>query len=197
MKTELSKITRLLITDLMGEPYKLDPVTVVLEDFSPSKGRIIIECYGKSWSAGWGAMSGRTVAQFVSDCGADYIISSLCRVSQQRFSPTEAVKLARKVVCDRRRGRGLYWEYGAPLEREEARELYDDAKDLQGIESPSMAFLFDSLLTRIFGPEWWHSLDQADEPNPSYLYLQRVVLAVQQGLRMAGLAVRKGEVAHG
>lgn len=197
MKTELSQIARLLITDLMGEPYKLDPVTVVLEDFSPGKGRIIIECYGKSWSAGWGAMSGRTVAQFVSDCGADYIISSLCRVSQQRFSPTEAVKLARKVICDRRRGRGLYWEYGAPLEREEARELYDDAKELQGIESPSMAFLFDSLLTRIFGPEWWHSLDQADEPNPSYLYLQRVVLAVQEGLRVAGLAVRKGEVAHG
>lgn len=191
MKIEQTQITKLLLSDLMGEPYWLDPVTVILEDFEPGKGRIIIECYGKSWSAGWGAMSGRTVAQFVSDCGDEYVIGSLTRVSRQRFSSSEAVKLARKVICDRRRKRGLYWEYGEELEREEARQLYDQADELCGMDSVNHGMLYDSLLSKVFGPEWWHFVDSATEPNPDYLYLQRIVLAVQAGLRQAGLATVK------
>lgn len=194
MKTETTQITKLLISDLMGEPFKLDPVTVILEDFEPGRGRIIIECYGTSWASSWSAMSGRTVAQFVSDCGADYVIDSLTSVSRLRFSPVEAVKLARRAVCDRRRRRGLYWEHGDALERDEARALYDQASELRHMENINDGAHHERLLTKLFGPEWWHALDgEAVEPNPSYLYLQRVVQAVQAGLLQAGLA--KGKVA--
>lgn len=194
MKIEQAQITKLLLSDLMGEPYKLDPVTVILEDFEPGKGRIIIECYGKSWSAGWSAMSGRTVAQFVSDCGDEYIIGCMTSVSRQMFSPKELVKLARMAIIDRRRRRGLYWEYGEALERDEARALYDQAEELRYMENINDGRAHNEMLTSLFGPEWWHMVDgEAVEPNPSYLYLQRIVLAVQAGLVQAGLA--QGKVA--
>lgn len=54
----------MLIKDYSG----LDPVSVFLEDFESGKGKITIECYGKYWSAYWGAMGERTISEFFSSC---------------------------------------------------------------------------------------------------------------------------------
>jgi hypothetical protein len=53
MKIETSKVTKIRITDLIDSEFKLDPITVILEDLGPSKGKILIECYGQSWAAYW------------------------------------------------------------------------------------------------------------------------------------------------
>lgn len=58
---------------------KLDPVTVVLQDIAPGHGRLIVECWGEAWSAYWGGMGASTLAEFVRDCGTDYIVSKMCR----------------------------------------------------------------------------------------------------------------------
>jgi hypothetical protein len=59
----------------------LDPITVYFEDYGPSEGRVTIVCYGDAWTAAWGAMSGRTVRQFVADSDAYYLTSSLLQLS--------------------------------------------------------------------------------------------------------------------
>ena len=47
MKLETSTVTKLQLTELNN----LDPISVILENYEPGKGKIIIECCGKSWSS--------------------------------------------------------------------------------------------------------------------------------------------------
>ncbi len=185
MKIETTQVTKLLISDLMAEPQKLDPVTVILEDHAPGKGRIIIECYGKSWSSYWGAMGKETIAQFFATCSADYLIGNLDpQLQSGRFSGEALVELARKTIISRRadwRGRDRSFTY---LEKEECRRLYDKADELRGHDSIDQAITWDfELLQEVFDTtEPWHFVADATEPNPDYLYLERIVGAVQQAL---------------
>lgn len=197
MNIEITTVKKLLISDLMGEPYKIDPVSVILEDYEPGRGRIIIECAGESWSSWWGAMSGRTVAQFFCDCSDDYIIGCIAsQVRDRRFSGAALYALGKRSVIARRRGEGDYWEYGDRLEKWEAAELWSELDELQSIDGDQACWRHSDLLTRLFGDEWWHMASSATEPNPAYNYLLRLVAAVQAGLLEGGLArPKKGKEA--
>lgn len=185
MKVESTQVTKLLISDLMGEPHKLDPVSVIIEDHAPGKGRIIIECYGKSWSAYWGAMSGRPLAEFFCNCSADYLIGSLAGSLQaKRFSPAALKVMAKKSIIDRRRCSPGYWEYGDMLDKDDAAALWREVdEEIDLIDSDTACWQHTELLSKLFGEEWWHRASEALEPNPDYLYLARIVGAVQQALR--------------
>ena len=56
---------------------KLDPIRVITEDYGPGVGRIIITCYDRAWVGYWGTMSGKSISQFFTSCGADYLLSNL------------------------------------------------------------------------------------------------------------------------
>jgi hypothetical protein len=185
MKIDTTQVTKILISDLMAEPHKLDPVTVILEDHAPGKGRVIIECYGKSWSSYWGAMSGLTVAAFFLHCSADYLIGSLAgSLRAKRFSPAALKVMAKKSIIDRRRCSPGYWEYGDMLDKEDAAQLWREVdEEIDLIDSDTACWQHTGLLCKLFGEEWWHRASEALEPNPDYLYLERIVGAVQQALR--------------
>lgn len=187
MKIEQTQITKLLLSELMGEPHMLDPVTVILEDLEPRRGKIIIECYGKSWSAYWGGMGDRSIAQFFADCSTGYLIGNLDpQLRSWSFNGKALVDKVKKAVISARRGRDFT--------ADEAREYFDEADQLKDASSIDyLAGAHYELMQAVFGDEWWHEADRSDKPNPDYLYLQRIVLAVQAGLRKAGLA--QGEVA--
>lgn len=68
---------------ISGVP-SLDPITVVLQDFGKERGQLIIECFGCAWSAYWGAMGERTLAEFVSTCSTEYIANKLWDCNQRR-----------------------------------------------------------------------------------------------------------------
>ncbi|MDU9408260.1 hypothetical protein RTH74_11685 [Pseudomonas sp. zfem001] len=201
MKTETTQITKLLISDLMGEPHKLDPVTVILEDighrviptasgsYTSRQGKIIVECYGKSWSAYWGGMGDRTVAQFFSDEHCGYLIGSLApSLGVNRFSGGALVTMAKRVVLDCRRGRTAN-HHPYSMDKEDARKLFDRIEDeLRNVEREDHCWNHSDLLAELFSDEWWHAASEATEPSPEYQYLQRIVQAVQAGLRQAGLA---------
>lgn len=194
LKVERSTVTKLVIT---GAP-RLDPITVFLEDFGrrdcptesnpnyqTAQGKITINCWGNSWNAYWGGMGPRTVAEFVADCGWDYVLNCLDRgISSTRFSGAALEKFARQCVLERRRGRNSAdWELGH-LDKGEARELYDQVEELRHIENPNECWHHSKLLTELFGEEWHYPLDgKAVEENHEFTYLRRVVEAVQQALR--------------
>jgi hypothetical protein len=73
-------ITEKLVTmiDIEGAD-RLDPISVVLENFEPGKGRVTIRCYAQSWAlnAYWGAMSGKSVEEFIMDCHPEYVMGCL------------------------------------------------------------------------------------------------------------------------
>jgi hypothetical protein len=74
MKVEaINNLTALKISDL----DRLDPITVIFQNFGPGEGRIFIQCYDKVWSSYWGSMSGKTVQEFVAGSGVDYIVNNL------------------------------------------------------------------------------------------------------------------------
>lgn len=74
---------------------RLDPVHVYVEDYEPGRGRITIACYGKAWAfvAFWGAMSGRSIIEFFTDCDAGYLFGRL--VSGKRLRKSDEVYLLR------------------------------------------------------------------------------------------------------
>jgi len=61
---------------------KLDPITVVLQDTGPNRGRVIIECYGSAWAAGWGAMGG-TIRDFMLSINSGYLATKLRPIDRQ------------------------------------------------------------------------------------------------------------------
>lgn len=65
-----------------------------MQDIEPGKGRLIIECFGAAWSAYWGAMGSRTLAELVRMADADYIANGL---TDGRVKAREAAYLMRIV----------------------------------------------------------------------------------------------------
>jgi hypothetical protein len=62
----------------------IDPVTVFLEDFAPSQGRVTLVCWGYAWSARFGAMGNTgdrpsTIEDFLMSCDAPYLAGKLQR----------------------------------------------------------------------------------------------------------------------
>lgn len=186
MKIEKSTVTKLTIT---GAPA-LDPITVILEDIEPRRGKIIIECYGKSWSSYWGGMGERTIAQFFCSCDEHYIAKNLDQGIHASVVDADSIKDgALRHVIFLRRGR-MIGSFGNPdrkhrvgrdeITKDEARDLWDevDCADFgdDGFRQPE-------LMQKVFGDEWWYRLPE--KPNPDYQYLCRIINAVQQALQPA------------
>lgn len=178
IQVERSTVMKLVIT---GVP-NLEPITVFLEDLAPCKGKITVSCWGKSWTAYWGGMwDGLSIGQFFCELNTSYIIGYFDQAMSSRQLNGEALanKAQRIVLKERRR-----FYFGS----DEARGLFDEAEDLR--ESSSIEHLHSAhseLMTRLFGDEWWHLTNDTTEPNPDYLSLVRIILAVQQALNQEQL----------
>ena len=181
MKIERSQVTKLVIT---GAPA-LDPITVFAEDIGPRQGKIVIECYGRSWSAYWGGMGDQTIIEFFCSCDVGYIAN---KMTDERPSITDAeaiadgarrqiIKLRRGQVMRRFDGSGTYRFGRDEIRSEAARELWEE---VDGAYFGADGWGASDLMQRIFGDEWWYSLP--DKPNPNYEYLCRIIRAVQAAL---------------
>ena len=115
MNIEQSKITKLKLVDL----DRLDPITVFIEDIEIGKGKITIECYGKSWSYYWGGMSGKTVLGFFSTTGIDYL--SNCLWDHSKDQCEDDYDGIQKLVKDR----VLDYRKDYRITKESARAMYD------------------------------------------------------------------------
>lgn len=75
----------------------LDPITVVCLDYDRAGvGKIIIECFGEAWSAGWDAMGkNRTVRQFVASVEDEYLVRCLSKNGH----PEYRMRIARAVIA--------------------------------------------------------------------------------------------------
>ena len=175
MKIEKSAVTKMLITEV----DRLDPITIYAENYVLGKGKITIECYGKSWSSYWGAMGemgDRTIEKFFSGCDPHYIAGNLSRIPSE-ITNGEIIRDAafREIISMRRK---------RDLNQDSARELWDKVD--------SASFSDDgwhplNLMQEIFGDEWWYRLPT--KPNPDYQYLCRIIVAVQEAFRLDALPI--------
>jgi len=176
MRVELSTVKKLKLTELHSpSKFRLDPVTVILEDFGPGRGKIIIECFGESWSSFWPAMGQRDIATFFCRCDEHYIAKNLSGVRSDIPDYEALASKARKEVVSLRRD--------GDLEKCEARDLFDRCHKLEEVET--QAQIDGILMQEVFGDGWWYCIP--DKPNPDYQYLCRIIKAVQAGIKESGL----------
>ncbi len=175
MEIEQSTITKLKLTKLEN----LDPVTVYIDDIEPGKGKITIECYGKSWSTCWGGMSGQTIAEFLASSGVDYVANCLWDHSQPQteLNYYGMQKIVREKVLDSRRD--------GCMDKDFAREMYD----IENWENYAPEHTYDTWHCPEFSDKSEFEdlcLDEIDIPEKlthNYDYLNRIVLAVQESLQ--------------
>lgn len=87
MRIAQSTATRIELTEVP----RLDPIRIYLEDYEPGRGRITISCYDAAWVGYWGAMGGRTIAQFFISCDAEYLAGNLgCAATLNRAAHNRA-----------------------------------------------------------------------------------------------------------
>ena len=80
MMVEHEAVEAFRITQLLD----LDPVAVVLTDYSRGSGRVTIECYGAAWSTYFGAMGDKTLREFLPSCSEDYLANRLLSPQHKR-----------------------------------------------------------------------------------------------------------------
>ena len=165
MKVAISRVTKYKIYDIK----RLDPITVFLEDFEKRKGKITIECYGKSWSSYWGGMGDRDIRQFFCSCDNGYLINSLSPGLGRTVTDEDALTShSKKHIIAMRKG--------DKIDEDEARELWDEVDNTLGLTTDD-----HRLLQKVFGDEWWYCMPE--KPNDDYEYLGRIVDAVREGLK--------------
>lgn len=115
MNIQESQIKKIRLTELDA----LDPVTVFIEDHEPGKGEITFKCYGQSWSAYWGGMSGMTVMEFFLSCDDHYLAKNFWDHSKEKteIDDNKLTQIIRKLVLSKRRDKSLDNEF--------AREMFD------------------------------------------------------------------------
>lgn len=165
MKIEVTSVVKLKLTQL----DRLDPIGVVLEDIEPSKGKITIDCYGKAWSAYWGGMGDRSIAQFFVSCDNGYLAGNLSSISNTVDDFDALTDLLRTEICRKRRSH--------ELDSLDAREMFDDAAHVG--DGPNETN--HKLLRNLLGDEYWYSIPT--KQNPDYAYLCRIIDAVRTGLK--------------
>jgi hypothetical protein len=188
MKIEQAKVEKMTITGAKS----LDPITVYAEDIGPRQGKITIECYGKSWSAYWGGCGDKGVAAFFRSCNEDYIANCLDRGIEASIVDADSIKDgALRHVITLRRGQliksfrvpGQLVRHGRDeITSDKARKLWEE---IDYAEFGDDGWREPKLLQKIFGDEWWYRLPA--KPNPDYVYLCRIVRAVQQAFAAASL----------
>jgi hypothetical protein len=72
------------------EAPALDPILVVLQDFGGGVGRLLVECYGDTWSTYWGAMGDRTLEKFIIGCSTAYIVNRMFGQHHKRNKGAES-----------------------------------------------------------------------------------------------------------
>ncbi len=86
----------------------LDPIHVFWVNVELGKGYVTIICYGTAWTAYFGAMSGKTIQEFFSNVGVDYLLPKLGIGPHLKTRKTDDAYLAKiiKAVQDSLRDGG-------------------------------------------------------------------------------------------
>jgi hypothetical protein len=89
MKVTATTVKKLTVTDIKG----LDPISIFLEDIQPGCGKIVIECFGKSWTSRWPAMGKDCdITHFFYDCDRHYLAKNLSPETKQHVYDADAIK---------------------------------------------------------------------------------------------------------
>jgi hypothetical protein len=151
MKLTESEIKKVHISEIEG----CDPVTLLIEDFGPGKGRITIQCWDKAWTSSWGACGEKGVLSFFLSCDKYYLLKNF--VPHERCSEPDVEEQIKEMKREFLRARTE-----TDISKETAKEFWDDKiKGSNGLES----------IERITDIEYWvHEINYDLDLNGLHLY---------------------------
>lgn len=162
MEVKETTVRKILITGVED----LDPVNVYIEEYTPTSGKITIECFSQAWSYFWGSIGEMSIMEFFCSCDNHYLSSKFAPHMKSEIDDYDRLpEYAREHIIERRK----CWEF----EKDTARDLYDKAKYL---EQDNHDLMFE-----IFGEEWWYNVPK--QPNHQYEYLGRILDASKKGVK--------------
>lgn len=85
MRIEEKKVESFVIYDAPA----LDPVLVVLDNMGHGRGKLIVECFGSTWSTYWGAIGDCSLREFIISCSPDYIQNRMWSPEHKRLKRHE------------------------------------------------------------------------------------------------------------
>ncbi|ELC9583472.1 TPA: hypothetical protein NKR04_004500 [Vibrio parahaemolyticus] len=173
MKIETSLVKKIRLTELED----LDPITIYLEDFERSKGKITIDCWGKSWTAFWPAMGEKTIAQFFCGCNSDYLINNL-DPHLKKYEPDYDTfrNEMRQKVCEMRLDNVLSKGLARELFDVEDWEEYVTENPYEPIRNP--CFIYESEFKELD----FDGFDVPERLTTDFLYLRKIIKTVQSAL---------------
>lgn len=173
MQIKRTTVEKIRIEDINAS-HRLDPVEVIIENYGEGAGKIIITCWGESWTGYWGSMGG-TVEEFFQRVSNDYLINKMADYRDELPDPDRDPEfLMAEIIRQRKAG---------TLEKAEAREAWNYVED----EAPDRDRLFNSRT-----PEELQCLEGIDEPwymdwpkksNHKYDYLSRILDVVREVIK--------------
>ena len=180
MEITETTVRGLRLTEVRDDQGKLDPIDVQVQNLGPGQGKITISCFGRCWTAYWGAMGGETMEEFFISSNTQYLVRKLDNdvPSRRNQECPDWYAVVRSWLIERRRK--------GDIGRDEARRKWDLVwrEEAGGPLYPETLSGDRQLLCDIFGtPDWYEYWPKED--NPDYLYLCRIVEAVRCGLRLA------------
>lgn len=166
MKIKTTTVLKVQINHLKS----LDPITAIFEDIEEGKGKVIIECFGKSWASYWGAMGGRKITRFFQSEHCEYI-AGCCFHGQEAVPDVEALQQrVQREIIKQRRAWDISWS--------KARVDYELSKGLKDFSECQHSPLF----SKYIGDEWF--LDIPMKENHEFTYLKKIILNVQAALNI-------------
>ncbi|MEG1532096.1 MAG: hypothetical protein RR184_11865 [Citrobacter sp.] len=171
MKVERIDVLSFMLTEI----ERLDPVRVMIENYEPGKGRITITCYGKAWTGAWFAMGGDSVQEFIKRVSNEYLIGYFDPQLQSTVDDDNDANLAFV------KGEIIRLRRGQEIDGNEARGMWDEAEGADDVKASCCNYLVGDKLLSLFGDDPWYA-KWPSLPNPHYQYLDRIVDAVRRGL---------------
>ncbi|EGR2744187.1 hypothetical protein MYC06_004716 [Vibrio parahaemolyticus] len=173
MNIETSLVKKIYITDLEN----LDPITVYLEDFERGKGKITINCWGKSWTSFWPAMGGKNIAQFFRGCNNGYLINNL-DPHIKKYEPDYDTfrNEMRQKIREMRRDDFISKGLARELFDVENWEEYVTENPYEPIKNP--CFIYESEFEELD----FDGFDVPEQLTNDYLYLRKIIETVQSAL---------------
>jgi len=169
MKAVTMQVEKLMIWEVEG----LDPVAAYLEDQGTGKGKITITCYGKAWTAYWGAM-GCDIREFILSADNGYLINKLdSRIERRVMAYDQTANHARKRILSKRRE--------GEISKDVARAYWSRVEELEDVSCKEDIYPVQDVLCEICGWDWYDGFPRED--NHEYEYLNRIVTAVKNALK--------------
>lgn len=173
MEIKRTTVEKIRIEDINAS-HRLDPVEVIIENYGEGAGKILISCWGESWTGYWGSMGG-TIEEFFQRVSNDYLINKMSdyRDSEPDLDADQDF-LKRLVLKERRQGVMTY---------DEARQAIDyinmwnvDRNTLYNSPTPNVLRAIEGM------DEPWY-LDWPKKANHKYEYLSRILDLVREVIK--------------